>query len=232
MQVVHRPFRWGGVSDALETKFWTCLNASKTISTIMDVGARDTSMPRIFPEAQVALFEPMPNHIQRLKNTWGTTPRVSIHPYGLGELNNNLEYYPNTESFVKRTVHVTSHSPVSLPVRSFEFALAELGWTNVDFLKIDTEGYEYTILKSAKSLIDSHRIKFIQFEMGGTIFDVDITMHDIFALFDSSWRIYNIEHDALNLIQHAFTWNPSDWSNGNFFATWVPEEELKRLLSS
>jgi len=117
-------------------------------------------------------------------------------------------------------------------VKSFGSALSELGWESIDFVKIDTEGYEYTILKSAKSLIDNHRIKFIQFEMGGTIFDVDITMHDIFALFDPSWRIYNIEADALNLISHAFTWSPTDWSNGNFFATWVPEEELKRLLSS
>jgi FkbM family methyltransferase len=219
------------VSDALETKFWTCLNASQAVHTIMDIGARDSSMPHLFPEARVALFEPMPSQAERLSAVWGTTPRVSVHPYGLGEDDTTLTYYTNTESFVKRRVHVQSHSPISLPIKSFGSALAELGWESIDFVKIDTEGYEYTILKSAKSLIDSHRIKFIQFEMGGTIFDVDITMHDIFALFDSSWRIYNIEDDALNLIQNAFTWNPSDWSNGNFFATWVPEEELKRLLS-
>lgn len=232
MQVVRRPFRWGGVSDALETKFWTCLNASKAVNTIMDIGARDSSMPHLFPEAQVALFEPMPSQADRLSATWGTTPRVSVHPYGLGEDDNTLAYYTNTESFVKRTVHVQSHSPISLPVKSFGSALSELGWESIDFVKIDTEGYEHTILKSAKSLIDNHRIKFIQFEMGGTIFDVDVTMHDIFALFDSSWRIYNIEHDALNLITHAFTWSPSDRvSNGNFFATWVPEEELKTMLA-
>lgn len=68
--------------------------------------------------------------------------------------------------------------------------------------------------------------------MGGTIFDVDVTMHDIFALFDSSWHLYNIEHDALNRITHAFTWSPNDWSNGNFFATWISEDELKTMLAS
>jgi FkbM family methyltransferase len=229
MHVLHRDFKWSGVSDDLETKVWTLLRKAN-LQRIMDVGARNSSMPDIFKDSKVALFEPNQRTAVDLHMHHMDNKNVTIHGYGLGEANTDLTYYDNTESFIKRTVHVQSHSPMMLPIRTFKYAMDELSWNNVDFLKIDTEGYELNILRSAKPWIDDHRIKYIQFEMGGTIFDSNWTMIDIFAVFDSTWRIYNIEYDALNLIDEPFVWSSKDQSNGNFFATWVSEDKLRDIF--
>ncbi|NHI94804.1 MAG: FkbM family methyltransferase [Candidatus Lokiarchaeota archaeon] len=53
----------------------------------------------------------------------------------------------------------------------------------IDFLKIDVEGHELEVLKGGRKIIEESRVKFIQFEYGGTFIDVRIFLKDIFDLF-------------------------------------------------
>ena len=50
----------------------------------------------------------------------------------------------------------------------------------IDFLKIDTEGSEFDILKGASNLLSEKGINYIQFEYGGTYQDSNITLEEIF----------------------------------------------------
>jgi len=232
MEIVHRQFVWGGVSEEVEETLWRALAKSGSVNSVMDIGARDSTMPRIFgSDVHIALFEPMPSSYANLSELFKRMPNVAGYRYGIGEKTGSVLYYPNTESFVKRTVHVRSENPISLEMKTFVDAMSDLNRTSVDFVKIDTEGYEYEILKNAQPFIRDKKIKYIQFEIGGTIFDIGKTLFDIFALFDSNWTIYSIEKGVLNRLDSAFTWDSSSWCNGNLFATCVPEHDLRRLLA-
>jgi len=230
MQIVHRPFHWGGVSDELEQNLWIHLAKSGSVQSVFDIGARDSKMPYIFNDTSVYLFEPNPSSLMELQQQFQSMPNIHICPFGIGNMNGTIPYYPNTESFIKRTIHIQSRNPVLLPIRSFENVVAELAIPQIDFMKIDTEGGEYAILKNAESYIRDKKIKFIQFEIGGTIFDIKENLFDIFSIFDASWTIYNMEPNVLNKMDSAFTWDPSDYSNSNLFATWIPEPQLQELL--
>jgi hypothetical protein len=117
-----------------------------------------------------------------------------------------------------------------LPIKSFQNVVLELGIPFIDFVKTDTEGGEYSILKNAQPYIHAKKIKFIQFEIGGTIFDIKENLYDIFGLFNENWTIYNMESGVLNKMNTAFTWEPSNYGNSNLLATWIPEGELIRML--
>lgn len=48
-----------------------------------------------------------------------------------------------------------------------EDILLEQGWSAVDFLKVDTEGFDFKVIRGAGKYVDHALIKVIQFEYGG-----------------------------------------------------------------
>lgn len=232
MQIVHRPFQWSGVADNIELEFYKCLAKSGTIRTVFDIGARNSKMPYIFDNTcHIYMFEPNPRFYEQLRNELASFLNTSIYDFGIGDVDGTIPYYQNTESFIERKVHVQSKNPIMLPMKSFQNTVSELNVPSIDFLKIDTEGGEYSILKNAQPYIHAKKIKFIQFEIGGTIFDIKENLYDIFGLFDRDWTVYNMETGVLNKMSTAFTWEPNNYGNSNLLATWLAEEELSRILN-
>lgn len=66
------------------------------------------------------------------------------------------------------------------------------GIATIDFLKLDTEGHEYTILKSILPMIAKNRIRFLQFEFGANALDNHISFKDIFNLLNKYYKLYRI----------------------------------------
>jgi hypothetical protein len=63
----------------------------------------------------------------------------------------------------------------------------------IDLLKIDTEGHELSVLKSAGRFLDPQYINIIQFEYGGTYLDARIYLKDMYTLLQSKgYEIYKI----------------------------------------
>jgi len=59
------------------------------------------------------------------------------------------------------------HKDVELAeMRTLVSFCQEQGIGEIDFLKIDTEGYDLEVLKGAEQMLDSHQISFIQVEAG------------------------------------------------------------------
>jgi len=74
--------------------------------------------------------------------------------------------------------------------------------TEIDFMKIDVEGHEFEVLKGGKSLLDSGKIKIIQFEYGGCNIDSGVFLKDIFNFFKNmSYSFYKIYPDYIGHVQ-------------------------------
>jgi FkbM family methyltransferase len=52
----------------------------------------------------------------------------------------------------------------------------------IDYLKLDVEGAEYDVLKGAERMLAEHRIKYIEFEYGGTYLDSNTTLKGNFEM--------------------------------------------------
>ena len=55
-----------------------------------------------------------------------------------------------------------------VPVTTVDNELSARGWQDVDFLKIDTEGYDLNVLLGASDLLARKGVKVVQFEYNAT----------------------------------------------------------------
>ena len=72
----------------------------------------------------------------------------------------------------------------------------------IDFLKLDVEGAEYRVLSGAKELLQSGKIRFLQFEFGGADIDARLYFRDFFYLLEPRYHIYRILKDGLRPVTH------------------------------
>ena len=92
-----------------------------------------------------------------------------------------LYYYPRYESFYNRinSCHIDdSSNKISLLVKKGKDYMINNNINHIDFLKIDTEGYELNVLKGFEEYISY--IDIIQFEYGGTFLDNNTKLIDVF----------------------------------------------------
>lgn len=124
----------------------------KDIKVVFDVGCRtDTDYYDLRPNLEYHLFEPNPEFYKQIK----IKPNTIINNFGLGDKEEYAQYYPAVQSF----------SDVSWRGNGGEFyhikTLNSYGKIP-DFLKIDTEGYDYKVLLGGDKILS--KVKYIQFE--------------------------------------------------------------------
>lgn len=78
---------------------------------------------------------------------------------------------------------------------------------HIDFLKIDTEGAEWKILKGAEDLIIHHKISVIQFEYGGCYIDAQTSLQQVYTfLIENDYLVFRIIPNGL---VHISQWDNS-----------------------
>lgn len=137
------------------------------MNVIFDVGARtDTDYLELWPEAQHHLFEPNPEFFKELSEKVGERPNVFLNNFGLGDREEERGYQHGRQSFAGSWI-LGDRDPtdITLYLRTLSQYAKDKGITQIDFLKIDTEGFELKILLGAIHYLD--KIRFIQYEHWG-----------------------------------------------------------------
>lgn len=159
-----------------ELLFWNTKKDSFEI--VFDVGCRQDSLFSTF-QGEVHYFDPVEQFISKLKVTCYNT-KSFFNVYGLSDKNEELDYFPGCQSFLNRTLGCKkdfSGNKLVLKVRKAVDYINENNITKIDFLKIDTEGYELNVLKGFEDKLSI--VKVIQFEYGGTYIDAKIKLMDV-----------------------------------------------------
>jgi hypothetical protein len=149
----------------------------KDLNVVFDVGSRDDS---IFLDlnCDVHYFEPNPNFILNLKNKKNNNHNSFYNEFGLSNIKDEIEYYVNYQSFLNRNKTINNGSDkIKLIVNRADNYILNNNITNIDFIKIDTEGFELKVLKGFGELL--RIVKIIQFEYGGTYIDAGITLKEV-----------------------------------------------------
>lgn len=127
------------------------------------------------------LFEPNPRSFETVAQKVCQMHNVVCNNVGVGSTQGYLKYFERAESFVNRWNETTS---MNLPVITLFDYMNKNAVENVDFIKIDTEGYELDVLQGAYEHL--RNFKHIQFEYGGTYPDRGITQKQVFDLLQSN----------------------------------------------
>ncbi len=163
-----------------------------------------------FPNAEIILFEPQKNLYQYLLDTFGNKNNISIYNFGLGSSHEfSSMYISNNEgqssSFFKPKVHLIEHPEVEFRKGEEIFevkVLDELKIKKIDFLNIDTQGYEMNVLQGSVSLLERD-VKYIILEINKKeLYEGCPLVKDI----DSFLKIYNFVRTDTHFWMDSHSW--------------------------
>jgi FkbM family methyltransferase len=175
---------------------------------VFDVGARgNIEFIEIHPNCEYHLFEPQVTYVNHLKEVTKDMPYVFVNHCGLGDVPvKAAKFYHNVESFEPHPFIQSVH------VEGDEFEISTVSkycWerkiAKIDFLKIDTEGFDYRVLLGAKDMIEQNRIKYIQFEY----WDGVRKFHDLLSDKYEMWfmsedkNIYDLNEEVIQHIDNS-----------------------------
>jgi FkbM family methyltransferase len=156
-------------------------------------------------DARVIAFEPLPIAFDQLaREMIPFSDRVVLENMGVGFVNENLiiHYNPNAlehASFseaVKQVSYVSNDEKIVVPVVSLDSYCKEKDILEVDFIKIDTEGFESEVFMGAKRVFAELRPKYIQIEFNWhqlfrntslNYFAEILPEYDVFQLIPNGW---------------------------------------------
>jgi FkbM family methyltransferase len=140
------------------------------LDTVFDIGANTgqtaQQLVRHFPKARIYSFEPVPSTFQELvRNTsnYGNVEPVCCAlgaARGSGKMTTESLSVGNT-LVVNEELGSSSGALVEVPVDTVDAFCADRNLQRVNLLKIDTEGYEMSVLRGAQNLLAEKRIDFI-----------------------------------------------------------------------
>lgn len=168
--------------------------ASMGINEIFfDVGANKgewvEAALRYSPSSTVHCFEAVPETYRKLLTRIRESDRVIINNVGLSDKSETklINYCPNQDglSSLYTIVLPEQSSPVPVQLVESKSYCINKGIKSIDFLKIDTEGAEFSILKGFDDMLHPDKIKVIQFEYGFVNASIGILLKDFYELLES-----------------------------------------------
>ncbi len=147
------------------------------IKCSLDIGANKGKYSKLLLEetnTELYSFEPLPDaykELSKLKRVYGN--RFNCFNYALGDFKGTKYiYYGNKTSekasliknleklsFIKKN----NKNKLSINVKKLD-DISKIFKKNIDFVKIDTEGYEKNVLEGGRKFFKKHKPKFIQLE--------------------------------------------------------------------
>jgi len=149
------------------------------ITTVFDIGCRNDSEFINF-NGEVHYFDPVEQFINQLKTQNNTNFKSFYNNFGLSNETKELYYFPRYQSFYDRinSCKISDESnKIVLQVKTGKDYIIQHNIKNIDFIKIDTEGYEFNVIKGFEEYIEN--ISIIQFEYGGTFLDNKVKLNDL-----------------------------------------------------
>lgn len=138
-------------------------NSLSGVGVVIDVGARDdVDYIKMKPNIELHAFEPHPSFYKELKKMIGNRPKTYLNNYGLGDVEGDFPYDSMRQMYVGSEEMGDIHPTTTLPIKRLDDYVKEKGIRRIDFLKIDTEGYDYKVLLGARDTIKMCR--YIQYE--------------------------------------------------------------------
>ena len=185
-----------------------------------NIGEWSTHALELNNEAIVYAFEPVQSMFAILiENICTKRPNTHAYQIGLSYFDGKKDFYDYTKNneisgastCYRRDTAIEkmlgkAPTKITINVRSLDSFCHDQGIFHIDFLKIDTEGSEFDILKGASELLQRHAIKIIQFEYGGTYPSANIKLHDVYTFLRNFG--YQVFHILPNKLIHI-----SDWTN-------------------
>jgi FkbM family methyltransferase len=189
---------------------------------IFDVGANvgDYSMTlrRFIPAATIYAFEPAKSVFQQLTATISAANAeeyVKPFNFGFSDSERTVEFYSYTvegneasvlssidERLPTQVLDVKTQCSEQIQVRTIDLFCESEGIERIEFLKIDVEGHELSVLRGAERMLASGAIAMIQFEFGPANIYSRTYFYNFWSLLSGAYDTYRIVPKGLAPIDY------------------------------
>ena len=203
---------YGDFNKTGEKKFIRLIKDEINLS--LDIGANVGNYTKLILQetnSKVISFEPLPNayrELEVLKKDF--KERLETFNIAISNENKKQELYFGNEKSEKASlmdnleklsfVGKTNINKITVEVKKLDDLKNILKNQIIDFIKIDTEGYEFEVLDGAKHLLKEHQPKFIQIEFNWHQLLKGQTLYKLSSMIDFS-DIFRILPNGNGLIQ-------------------------------
>ncbi|MCX7908195.1 MAG: FkbM family methyltransferase [Ignavibacteria bacterium] len=164
---------------------------------------------------QIYLFEPILDLFLNLQKKFRNTNAKIFNIAFLDKKDKRNFYFydklPELSTFFKRSQELENRlglesKILNLYTTTIDLFCREQGIDRINYVKIDTEGSEYFILKGSENMLRNQSIDIIQFEYGGTFVESNTKLFHIWNLLcNYGYKLFRIYPDGLIFI--------SEWEN-------------------
>ncbi len=130
--------------------------------TVLDVGANvgqfAVAAAKLFPDARVHSFEPLPNCAERLRENVSKLGNVAVYPFALGASEGEVTFHVNSHSHSSSVLPLARAHRDAFPdaretqvikakVSTLDRVFADVEFRSPVLLKLDVQGYEAQTLR-------------------------------------------------------------------------------------
>ena len=182
---------------------------------VFDVGANEgdfarAALAQLGPTTRVLAFEPAPPTFDRLAQAFQGNPQVALYQLGLSDAPGDRALYSDGHDSGMASVYqrdLTAQGRVldqvaTVAITTLDAFCAEQQISHIDYLKLDVEGHEYSVLRGAQQLLAAGAIEMIQLEFGGCAIDARVFWRDLYQLLNDRYRLYRILQAGLAYLPH------------------------------
>ncbi|MBB3057095.1 FkbM family methyltransferase [Mucilaginibacter gotjawali] len=189
-----------------------CLCKDNAQPVFFDIGANignyTLELRNYFPNASIYSFEPVKGTFEKLQNN---TINAGVNLYnigfsdtkGTGTLFNTIDNSDTEIASVYKDVfpeifkNDNEISPIEFQMDTIDSFCISNSITNIDFLKIDVEGHELSVLKGAGNMLRNGKIRFIQFEFNSHNVYSRVFLRDFYMLL-TGFEFYRIVQTGID----------------------------------
>ena len=122
---------------------------------------------KVYPEARVWSFEPIKASYEKLVETVDDAPMVSTHMMALGDRPTTVTMSNSGTSPGNRVINPGElKNTLEITLTTGDEFCALNGISNIDFLKIDAEGFDLKVVVGFADMLRSRKIHVVQMEVG------------------------------------------------------------------
>jgi len=188
-------------------------NRLKGAVVVFDVGANEGSYTEVllstFESSSFKLtihgFEPAAETFARYSARFKETQQVISNHVGLSDSNQVLRLYKSATSTGFSSLYESNkfnfNSFEDITLTTIDQYCHKNGVEVIDFLKIDVEGHEMSVLRGSGNMLQSGKIKVIQFEFGTGNISSKTFFKDFYDLLGDNFVFYRIVKNGLMVVE-------------------------------
>jgi FkbM family methyltransferase len=189
---------------------------------LLDVGANTGQTISFFLEtfgnARIIAFEPSPATFATLSAHFGGRASVTLEQIALGDSDGIASLHVTQGHSVNHSLLEPVWEPdartVPVQVATLDRYCSDKGLDNVDFLKIDTQGFDLNVLRGAHTMLAAKRIRSVY---------VEVMFTSMYRKQSSFWEIYSFleshSYQFLGFYEQNYLNNRLWYSNACFIAS-------------